>query len=373
MLYISLFLTAIYLLVINIAAWKGRTLGTACVLSWVGLLLGACTSSRAFLLSAGLTGAAGLICLWGRGGGRSFLVCSLSATVLGYGVVGGRTALEIRDLARRYPLESVAERLAYERQEANRDHGGGGRPGDKVEKAAEVRLGRLEEELDTAQHDYRTHVRNWVLKVLHEDHVQRFVNSPGFGVYRGTYFTTYPIELPEAPPVPQPSEELDYTAIQPGQAGSQGGGAPAEQLATLHDKGLLDFANPLGFGYVRDRQHVAGFRSHRFREAPPAPAERWELRRLELVSLLKFPEPAVYLSDNLPRMDELREVPVRPLDTFEGEALSSLRRGEDLVSRQTGDTLRVLGSIRAAKQCTSCHDVQRGTLLGAFSYKLRRK
>jgi hypothetical protein len=373
MLYASLFLTGIYLLITNIAAWKGRTLGAACVLSWVGLLLGACTASRAFLLGAILTAVAGLVCLLAKGGGRSFLVCSLSATVLSYGLIGGKSAWEIRDLARRYPLESMAGRLAYERRGPNRDYGGEARGGEGVEKGAGVRLAQREEELDTAQHHFRVAFRNRVLKVLHEDRVQRFVNSPGFGVYRGTYFTTYNLELPAVPPVPQPAEEFDYPATQPGQAGVRSGDVPVDELATLHDKGLLDFANPLGFGYVRDRQHVAGFQPHRFREVPPAPTERWELRRLELVSLLKFPEPTVYLSDNLPRMDELREAPVRPLDAFEGEALAFLRRGEDLVSRQAGDSMRVLGSVRAAKQCTECHDVQRGTLLGAFSYKLRRK
>jgi hypothetical protein len=30
----------------------------------------------------------------------------------------------------------------------------------------------------------------------------------------------------------------------------------------------------------------------------------------------------------------------------------------------------MLGSLRAAKQCLDCHNVQRGELLGAFSYRL---
>jgi hypothetical protein len=373
MLYLSLFLTAIYLLITNLAAWRGRTLGTACALSWLGLLPGACISSRAFLLSAAITGVAGLVCLWAKGGGRSFFLCSLSATVLGYGVVGGMMAREINGLARRYPLESMAERLAYERREASRS-GGGLRVGDGGDKGAVARLARMEDEIDSAQHQGPYFRRNRALKLLHEDRVGRFINSPGFGVFRGTYFTTgTAVELPEAPSVPLPAEELDYPVPQQVKADVHGADIRADQLETFHEKGLLDFGGPLEFGYVWDRQHVAGFQPHRFREMPAAPPVRWELRRLELVSLLKFPEPAVYLSDNLPRMDELRDAQTRPLDPFEGEALSSLRRGEDLVSRQAGDSLRVLGSIRAAKQCTSCHDVQRGTLLGAFSYKLRRK
>ena len=54
----------------------------------------------------------------------------------------------------------------------------------------------------------------------------------------------------------------------------------------------------------------------------------WAIRTIELVSLLKHPEPMVYLSDHLPRMDELRGARVRPLDAFERESLPALRRRE---------------------------------------------
>lgn len=365
MLYFSLTLTAVYLLVTNVAAWKGKTLGTACALAWAGLLLCVCAFPRAFLLEAVLTGVAGLLCLWARAGRRSFLACSLGAAVVGYGVVGGLAAWQIRDLARRYSMQDLSGRLAYERREAARGLPTAGKEGSD----AEARLVQVEQELAFSPH----YPRNFALKLLHEDRVDRFVNSPGFGVARGTYVTSPAVlELPEAPPVPQPADELDYPALQQDQPGD-GKAAPAEKLRTLHEKGLLDFAGPLGFGYVRDRGHVAGFQSHQFREVPSVAAQRWRLRRLELVSLLKFPTPAVYLSENLPRMDELREAPTRPLDPFERWALLALRRGEDLVVRQEGGRLRVLGSIRAAKQCLDCHEVERATLLGAFSYKLRRE
>jgi hypothetical protein len=368
MLYVSLILTALYLLVTNVAAWKGKTLGTACALAWGGLVLGTCIASRAFLLEAVLTGVAGLVCLWARAGGRSFLVCSLGGAVLAYGVFGGLAAWEIRGLVRRYPMESLDQRLAYERRGAGR-----GLPAGGEASGTEARLVRIEEELDFSRQNAGHHYRNYALEMLHEDRVQRFVNSPGFGVFRGTYVTSRAVlELPEVPPLPQPEDEFDYPVTQQGPAGADGKDVPAEKLATLHEQGLLDFAGPLGFGYARDRRHVAGFQAHQFREVPSVPKERWRLRRLELVSLLKFPAPAVYLSENLPRMDELREAPTRPLDPFERGALLALRRGEDLVVRQDGERLRVLGSIRAAKQCLDCHEVERGTLLGAFSYKLRR-
>jgi hypothetical protein len=83
-------------------------------------------------------------------------------------------------------------------------------------------------------------------------------------------------------------------------------------------------------------------------------------------------EPLAYVSDNLPRMDELRKAPTRKLDEFEAAGLAALRRGEDLFVRGTADHLRVLGAVRNAKQCVDCHGGQRGDLLGAFSYTFAR-
>ena len=69
-------------------------------------------------------------------------------------------------------------------------------------------------------------------------------------------------------------------------------------------------------------------------------------------------------------MDELSEAAARPLDGFEREALAKLRRGEDLIVQEAPQQMRMLGSIRAVHQCLDCHSVQRGELLGAFSYRL---
>ena len=52
------------------------------------------------------------------------------------------------------------------------------------------------------------------------------------------------------------------------------------------------------------------------------------------------------------------------LDDFESDALRRLRRGDELVVDERPDELRMLGSLRAAKQCIECHTVQRGDLLG---------
>jgi hypothetical protein len=89
------------------------------------------------------------------------------------------------------------------------------------------------------------------------------------------------------------------------------------------------------------------------------------------VGLLFHNEPVVYVSENLPRMDELRGAPTRPLDGFEATALEKLRSGEDLLVAEAPNGVRMLGAIRSLKQCGTCHGSTRGTLLGAFSYTLR--
>jgi hypothetical protein len=140
-------------------------------------------------------------------------------------------------------------------------------------------------------------------------------------------------------------------------------------LGRILGESVLDFANPRGFGYFKDRRHVAGFESHRFSRVPE-PEPRWAVRRLELVSLLLHDEPVVYISDHLPEMDKMHNTPTRPLDRFERFALDELGWGEDLFIAEAGDRLRMLGAIRAARQCVACHGGGRGDLLGAFSYTL---
>ena len=63
----------------------------------------------------------------------------------------------------------------------------------------------------------------------------------------------------------------------------------------------------------------------------------------------------------------------RPLVPFEKKALTALKAGDDLVTESSGDRIRMMGSLRAAKQCLQCHDAKRGDLLGAFSWDLQRQ
>jgi hypothetical protein len=152
---------------------------------------------------------------------------------------------------------------------------------------------------------------------------------------------------------------------------------------------VIDFASPRGFGYIRDRQHVAGFEPHRFGQVPapvdgwrvqedlgdrfsrvPAPVQRWQVQTLDLVGLLLHEEPVVYVSDHLPQMSEVRDTPTRPLDRFERLGLATLRQGEELFVSRSGESLRMLGAISSTRQCIACHGGKRGDLLGAFTYTL---
>jgi hypothetical protein len=174
----------------------------------------------------------------------------------------------------------------------------------------------------------------------------------------------------EEPPIPQPGtpsaspwlpEELSRN--QPAESKMPDG------LLSLHQGSVVDFINFAGIGYIKDRQHVAGFQEHRVSQTPTL--ERpWTLQTLDLVGLLLHEKPTAYVSKDLPRMKELRAAPTRELDDFEVAGLLALQRGDDLFVRERGNERRMFGAIRAVRQCLSCHDAERGDLLGAFSYRM---
>jgi hypothetical protein len=294
-----------------------------------------------------------------------------------------------QELRKKYPFETMAGRLEYEADRA----AGLAREGKeaRLTQATAQRLEKLEKSFSIY---LGGNVRIRSLQMLHSEQVEDFIKTDGMGVSR-MMLPPSPkfLELPDAPAVALPEigsagadEEAGEVVALPKQSPRQpirGSGLPSlDLLATFHDGGLFNFLDPRGFGYIVNRDQVAGFRSHQFRSMPGLPQppvrgqkavkekERWMVRRLELVSLLKHEEPAVYVSEHLPRMDALQKAVTRPLTDFESEALKALREGEDLVTRATTEQIRMVGSVRAGKQCLSCHSVKRGELLGAFSYKL---
>jgi hypothetical protein len=210
------------------------------------------------------------------------------------------------------------------------------------------------------------------LEQLHEDTVRAFINQPGFGYARmgGISESDINSRLGNGPPPAQPNPQVApaWSFV----AGVEGPPPPNEDVIRasfleMHDLGVADFVYPRGFGLIKDRSRVIGFQSHQFSQLPD-PGERWSLQRLDLIGLVVHDDPVAYVSDSLPRMDELREGRKRPLDAFETNGLAALRKGEELYVRDTAVGLRVLGAVRSARQCIACHGGERGDLLGAFSY-----
>jgi hypothetical protein len=211
-----------------------------------------------------------------------------------------------------------------------------------------------------------------VFRALHERTRELFLDSPGAGSGRVFVRTDESILLMEDRDwsyPPQPGPPADF----PDSPGESLAVVPADaEFHELHAGWLFDFLFPDGFGYVRDRDHVAGFRSHGFRFCGPLPFERrrWELRHVQLVGMLGQSAPVVYMTDRLPSMDQVRQGKTRAPDPFETAGLAALGGSEDLYLAQRGDTVRMLGAVRATRVCQQCHEAAIGDLLGALSYTL---
>lgn len=265
-----------------------------------------------------------------------------------------------------FPVVSLADRLTYERgRNRSRDIRANPR---KLDAEPRRKLKEFEQSLE-----YGTR-RATDLRMIHGRQYERFVRSMGFGVMRMRRPNAEYVRMP-------PLRDIGFNEIYLGEPDPYGhwdfnflGG---ESAADLHEFSRADFLHPDGFGYVPERMKASGFIEHAMHKSPveaTAGKEFWTIERLELVSLLKFDEPRVYVLDHLPRMDQLSsdDVPTRPLGEFEKSALEMLWTEHDFVFRERENEYRMLGSLRAAKQCLDCHSVKRGELLGAFTYVVRR-
>lgn len=218
------------------------------------------------------------------------------------------------------------------------------------------------------------------LRELHDDTYYYFVTSAGFGSGRMPGV----LESAEgnlrhrhrAGAIPQPViEDLprDHSTDAP-EPDSNDALSSFVSTEAFYRRSVIHFLDFSRFGYVESANYTIDFEAHRFTREfdtkQPLGDPPYRLARLELVSLLKHQQPVVYVSENLPNMDELRDVPTRPVTAFEGAALARLRRVEDLVTEDAGNQLKMLGAIRASETCLKCHRVRRGELLGAFRYEL---
>jgi hypothetical protein len=361
MLYVSLFVSLLVLVIVNwVVCCPVRGLAGPLLFALFILVILSCGVGffPGVAIQGILLGIAAVGCWGPRRRLRFFLPLSCGITLAAYApcvYFGLQFAREQDRLRGRFPYESMGHRLAD------------GTPSPHPEPlppATAERLDRLEERLAG-----KGFSRELMLHRLHESTVSRFINSPGFGAVRMIRPYEQGLTLHVYSPVPQPGSRAAPTSL----AGlsERSPAAVLTPFAELHETSVQDFVYPEGFGYVKDRDHVAGFEPHQFKEAHQ-PSESWNVETIDLVGLLLHREPVAYVSANLPRMDELREAPTRPLDPFERAGLRSLQGGEDLFLRQAGSGLWMLGALRSTKQCVSCHGGRRGDLLGAFSYSLRR-
>jgi hypothetical protein len=318
---------------------------------------------------------------------RYFWAAGAIVTVAIFAWLGGEGPSQWSALKQRYPMESLVGRLAYETK-----HDSPAARAGFPDRSAPAAVAEIEKLYDQSYITFWERRRAKALSLVHASYVTQFVNSPGFGIGRGIPNNPRMLESSGRlrGPVPMPNDEMPTPDGSAQDVGSRtGDGQPVQaassltpQLEAAHRNAQVDFANSAGFGYVQDRAHVAGFLSHRFSHTPDSddgpstsqtaePRQQWDARRVELVSLLKHDPAMVYLSKNLPRMDELRTARVRRLDAFEEEGLAALNSGQEIHTRDYGARIRMLGAVRAAGQCLSCHEVAHGSLLGAFSYEFQ--
>ena len=211
--------------------------------------------------------------------------------------------------------------------------------------------------------------QSWQFERLHGERVKDFAMTPGFGVGRMVRTPVMLQSIRRAARVPEPIPQPGTLRDEVEPTGDALPDAMLRDLLGFHATSIGSFVNFKGFGYLKSRSEVAGFTPHAF-ESEPKPAKPYVLERLELVGLVCHPEPAVYVSEFLPRMTELDAVATRPADGFEATALKKLVAGEDLVAITTGPKVRLLGAVRNMSACVECHGGKRGDLLGAFSYRL---
>lgn len=297
---------------------------------------------------------------------RVAVFCSIAGMVVSYSLVAFNvrsTMNELESLQKDYPIVSLEGRLAYEQKATE--------AGESPELSAQVQnqLERFEE-----MRDFGQPIRTEMLELLHGDLTQEFAAAQGFGVGRMMRIRRGPIELPKLEPVPQPKPTKQYKPNQPDPATPideivfepPGEGA----LGWINEYATEDFLDIRRMGYIESRQRAAGFKPHQMSVLPHNDNDGWSVIRVELISLLRHEEAVAYVSDHLPDMNELVNVPTRSLTDFEKSALKKLRAEQDVVIDERVNRIRMVGSIRASNDCLKCHSVSRGDLLGAFSYAI---
>jgi hypothetical protein len=361
MLYFSLILSFILLFVVNLAQFRKRSPSLTAAVA--GFILGIVPMVMCFMPLLALQGIllflGSLVGVHSKARARYFLIYSCLVTIGIYAWTGVSAARNLESLRQRFPIEPLVERLPSRRPIATSA---------PLSASSADFLAGVEKVI--FDNPISSSFRASSLRLLHEDKVSAFVDSPGFGITRMSYISesslTAGLRKETSIPQPEPRNAWNVSSEPPGPAPR---GLAYYPLNRLHLKGLLDFVNPRGFGLLTERKVLLGFQSHHFSEVPGETG--WTIETIDLVGLVVHKSPVVYVSENLPRMSELRKAPTRSPDSFEVSGLEALKTGENLFVASTPSGLRMLGGVRAAEKCIECHGGKRGDLLGAFSYSLR--
>ncbi|MSQ97103.1 MAG: hypothetical protein EXR98_21470 [Gemmataceae bacterium] len=215
-----------------------------------------------------------------------FLGSSLGSVAVIFGGFLLHTSSIEHDLLVRYPMESMADRMPVSKYQKSLGEV-------REQEAWTVLESQLE---DRVQQSARWHSRSDNLRRLHEETTDNFINAQGFGVmrmprgvlrregYDQYIHPAAPIDQPQAYDLPISTESLEKPYF----------AADIKALRVLHFDGIADFVNIPGLGYIKDREHVAGFRSHEFSKIPEGGGNR--VQRVDLVSLFLNDKPVVYIS-----------------------------------------------------------------------------
>ncbi len=364
--FVSLIMSALFYL--RAGSEKGRRFAWTVPIWFIGIgMLGVFATfvSLALLINAVALMLLGTYFALGRPLRRkTLLMCIAGCALISFvgGTLPGISEYHrLQAMRTEFPVRSLVTHLSYER------HNSAKTQAPQLSPVVLTQLSKDEQELSA---------NRWQLKLIHDHNYELFSRSIGFGVgrmiqpnpdyprkppLRDIYFDKTELVSTEGPDSYWPKAYEDSDSKEPEQ---------------LHIFSRYDFLEPDSFGaIVETKDKVIGFIPHAMHHPPTAGLKNsltWTIERLELVSLLRFEEPRVYVLDHLPRMDQLSSdnVPTRALDDFEKTSLEKLRTDEDVVVVREHNKYRMLGSLRAATQCTNCHNVDRGELLGAFSYAI---
>jgi hypothetical protein len=203
-----------------------------------------------------------------------------------------------------------------------------------------------------------------------------------------TFAQTAPAAAKKAAPTESPVSHL-LDAEPPSQR--ELGVSPEYQQ--LHQFYARRFTDAMGFGADRIESIVE---FHYITDTGmKEPRGTLNVNRVELMGLAQAP--VIYTSEAVPvtdlesaaadkfKIEFLSEVkptlPVpswkrnpatRAMDEFEKAAVKRMQDGRDIVVRNTGKGVQLIGALRAQENCAKCHDTARGALLGALVYSMER-